>query len=145
LLRAGNNGDMSVSSELAALAFVQAICTHNVNALIKLVHDDHVFIDSLGAAVRGKAAMRKGWEGYFRMVPDYTLTVEEVYSSGDRVIMLGSAHGTYTTDGNLLAESAWKTPAALRAVVEDGKVKEWRVYADNEPIRQLTSKNRAQQ
>jgi len=118
---------------------------HDLNALVELMHDEHAFIDSLGSTVRGKAAIGKGWEGYFHMVPDYELTIEEAYSSGDRVIMLGFAHGTYTTGGNLLPENAWKTPAAFRAVIEDGKVKEWRVYADNEPIRQLMSKNRAQQ
>jgi ketosteroid isomerase-like protein len=118
---------------------------HDVNVLVELMHDEHVFIDSLGTAVHGKGAMRKGWMGYFQMVPDYELTIEETCSSGDGVIMLGSAHGTYTADGNLLPENAWKTPAAFRAVIEDGKVKEWRVYADNEPIRQLMSKNRVQQ
>jgi hypothetical protein len=29
------------------------------------------------------------------------------------------------------------TPAAFRALIEDGKVAEWRVYADNEPLRRL--------
>ena len=49
---------------------------------------DHRFIDSLGAAVEGRDAMREG------------------------------------------------TPAALRALVRDGRIAEWQVYADNEPIRE---------
>jgi hypothetical protein len=36
----------------------------------------------------------------------------------------------------LKPENRWQTPAAIRALIEDGKVAEWRVYADNEPIRQ---------
>ena len=36
-----------------------------------------------------------------------------------------------------MAENAWKTPVALRAFAEDGKVADWRVYADNEPLRRL--------
>jgi len=63
--------------------------------------------------------------------------VEECLCSGPVVVMLGVAQGTYTTDGTLRAENRWKTPAALRALIEDGKVAEWRVYADNEPIRRL--------
>jgi ketosteroid isomerase-like protein len=136
---------MSVSAESVARAFVQAINTHDVNALVELMLIDHVFVDSLGTAIGGKETMRKGWEGYFRMVPDYTLTIEETYSSGDVTVMLGVAHGTYTTDGRLLPENEWKTPGAFKAVIEDGKVKEWRVYADNEPIRQLMSKNQTNQ
>jgi len=50
------------------------------------------------------------------------------------------AQGTYSPDGRLRAESRWETPAAFRAFVEDGLVAEWRVYADNEPLRQKMRK-----
>jgi hypothetical protein len=56
--------------------------------------------------------------------------------------MLGVVEGTYTSDGKLKPENHWKTPAALRAFIEDGKVAEWRVYADNEPIRQRIRESR---
>jgi len=49
--------------------------------------------------------------------------------------MVGIAQGTYTSDGWLREENGWKTPAAFRASIADGKVAEWRVYADNEPMR----------
>jgi hypothetical protein len=45
------------------------------------------------------------------------------------------AEGTYAPGGELKAENLWKTPVALRVQVEDGLVVEWRVYADNEPMR----------
>jgi hypothetical protein len=80
--------------------------------------------------------MRAGWAGYFRMVPDYTIAVEETICDGPLVVMLGVVQGTYTADGKLKPENRWQTPAAIRALIEDGKVAEWRVYADNEPIRQ---------
>lgn len=128
---------MPTAAESVALAFVEAVNVHNVDALAARMTSDHVFVDSLGTAISGVGTMRKGWEGYFRMVPDYTVTIEETYSSGNVVVMLGIAHGTFTTDGRLLPENRWQTPAAFRAVTEDDKVKEWRVYADNEPIRQL--------
>jgi hypothetical protein len=34
----------------------------------------------------------------------------------------------------------WKTPAAWRAVIKEGKVAVWQVYADNEPIRAIMRK-----
>jgi ketosteroid isomerase-like protein len=54
--------------------------------------------------------------------------------------MLGLAHGTFAPDGNLKPENHWETPAAFRARIENGKVAEWRVYADNDPIRQRMAK-----
>jgi uncharacterized protein (TIGR02246 family) len=136
---------MSISPLSVAQAFARAINAHDVDAVADLMSDGHVFIDSLGTVVRGKETMRKGWEGYFRMVPNYTLTIDEIYASENTVVMLGAAHGTYSPDGHLAPENDWKTPAAFRATIEDGKVKEWRVYADNEPIRQLMSKNQEKQ
>ncbi len=54
--------------------------------------------------------------------------------------MLGTAQGTYARDGKLLPENKWSTPAAWRAQIKGSLVAEWRVYADNEPIRKLMAK-----
>jgi hypothetical protein len=51
--------------------------------------------------------------------------------------MLGIARGTYTRDGQLHPENRWQTPLAVRARVKDGLLEEWRIYADNEPMRRL--------
>jgi hypothetical protein len=57
--------------------------------------------------------------------------------------MLGLARGTYVTKaGEALPENSWQTRAAWRAKVRDEKVVEWRVYADNEPIRQHMNKSK---
>jgi hypothetical protein len=97
---------------------------------------EHRFIDSLGGVLVGRDKVKAAWTAYFRMVPDYAIAVEETLCDGPVVVMLGVARGTYSPDGQLLKENQWETPAALRAFIEDGKVAEWRVYADNEPIRQ---------
>lgn len=128
---------MTSSHEAAAHAFAEAISRQDVAALAELMTEQHRFIDSLGNVVEGREKMRAGWAGYFRMVPDYTVTIEETYSVRSVVVMVGSAQGTYAPDGKLLPENRWRTPAAFRAVTEDGKVAEWRVFADNEPIRKL--------
>jgi ketosteroid isomerase-like protein len=124
----------SDSPERVAHAFVDAISRQSVEALAKLMAEDHIFIDSLGARVVGRDKMTAGWTGYFGMVPDYTITIEETYSNGDVVVMVGTAQGTY-------AGTKWQTPAAFRAVIRDSLVAEWRVYADNEPIRALMRKS----
>jgi ketosteroid isomerase-like protein len=131
---------MTASAESVALAFVRAINRQDLSALGELMTDDHRFIDSLGNVVEGREKMCGGWAGYFMMVPDYSIAVEESYSGGNAVVMLGMAQGTYTTDGQLRDENRWQTPAAFRALIEDGKVAEWRVYADNEPIRKRMAK-----
>jgi uncharacterized protein (TIGR02246 family) len=128
---------MSDSAESVARAFVRAINRQDAEGLAGLMTPEHRFVDSLGGGTGGRENMRAGWVGYFRMVPDYSIAVEECYSDGPVVVMLGVARGTYSPDGELRAENRWETPAAWRAVVEDGLVAEWRVYADNEPMRRL--------
>ena len=75
------------------------------------------------------------------MVPDYRIEVSEVLVKGSLVALFGWASGTYSgtysTDGRLRRKNRWKTPAAWTARVKRGRVLEWRVYADNEPIRRV--------
>jgi hypothetical protein len=98
---------------------------------------DHRFTDSLGNTVAGREAMRIGWTGYFGVVSDYSLAIEETFSDGAVVMLLGVAQGTYKSQEGLLPGNRWRTPIAIRARIEDGLVAEWRVYADNEPLRAM--------
>ena len=120
-----------------ARAFVRAINRQDVDALAELMTPEYRFVDSLGNVVEGRDKMRAGWAAYFKMVPDYQLAIEESYGDGPVVVLVGEAQGTYAPSGDLKPENRWKTPAAVRAQVADGKIAEWRVYADNEPIRRL--------
>ena len=128
---------MKETAECMARAFVAAINRQDVEGLAALMTAEHRFVDSLGNVVEGRETMRGAWVGYFRMVPDYSLAVEEVFGDGAVVVMVGVAGGTYAPDGVLKAENRWATPAVVRALVEGGLVAEWRVYADNEPMRRL--------
>ena len=127
---------MSELAESVAHAFVRAINRQDVDALAELMTAEHKFIDSMGNTAEGREKLRAGWTAYFRMVPDYTVAIEETFSDGQVVAMLGLAQGTFTADGQLKPENHWTTPTAFRAFIEDGKVAEWRVYCDNEPMRQ---------
>jgi len=131
---------MSDSPEFVAQGFVRAINRQDVDALAALMTHEHRFIDSLGGAVEGREKMRAAWAAYFRMVPDYTIAIDEILSDGPLVVMLGTAQGTFTPDGQLRPENCWQTPAVFRAFIEDDNVAEWRVYADNEPMRQIMAK-----
>lgn len=127
--------------ESVAHAFVRAINRQNVDALAELMTEEHRFIDSMGNVSEGREKMRSSWARYFAMVPDFTVAIEEIFCDGPVVVMLGVAQGTYSTDGQLKPENRWATPAAFRAFIQEQKVAEWRVYCDNEPIRQKMAKS----
>jgi ketosteroid isomerase-like protein len=124
-----------------ARAFAAAINRRKPQEISALMTEDHTFVDSLGHRVEGRRTMEAGWAGYFRMVPDYSITIAETFTAGDTVIMLGTAQGTYSAAGELLDTNRWSTPAAWRAQIRDSLIYEWRVYADNEPIRRLMAAN----
>ena len=129
------------SPQSATNALVRALNRQDVEGMVALMWPGHRFVDSLGNVVEGREKMRAGWAGYFKIVPDYTLAIEETYANSSVVILLGVAQGTYTKTGKLTPENHWHMPIALRAFVEDGLITEWRVYADNEPIRKLMAKS----
>jgi ketosteroid isomerase-like protein len=115
--------------------FVDQINAHDITGLAALMTPDHRFVDSLGAVVEGRERMREGWHQYFQMVPNYRIDITRSFVDGTEVALLGSASGTYSPNGQLASADAWETPAAWRAIVRNGFVAEWQVYADNEPIR----------
>jgi len=126
--------------ESVAEAFVRAINRHDVDELVGLMSSGHCFTDSLGNRTIGLEKLRFAWSSYFQMVPDYAVAIDETLISGPVVVLLGLAQGTFSRDRILLDQNRWQTPIAVRAFVEDGLIAEWRIYADNEPIRQVIAK-----
>ena len=118
-------------------AFIAAINRRDVDGLCRLMTADQLFVDSLGQEVRGREAMCAGWRAYFSIVPDYHIVATDCLQAGPVVAIFGPAGGTYSPDGRILPHNRWETPAAWKAVVRDDLVAEWRVFADNEPIRRL--------
>lgn len=116
------------------LAFMKSINAHDAAGLATLMSEDHEFIDSLGKVVKGREAMRKGWQSYFRFCPDYGIRHDDIFENGETVVAFGKAGGTISIEGRLPPENRWETPAAWKAVVQSGLVKQWRVYADNKPV-----------
>jgi ketosteroid isomerase-like protein len=129
-----------MSPPQTVLLFLERINQRNPDALAELMSPEHLFIDSLGQQVRGREKMRAGWRGYFALCPDYWVSQDEFFESGNRVAVFGAAGGTIAVKGELLPENRWRIPAAWLAVVEEGLISEWRVYADNKPVYEILAK-----
>ena len=115
--------------------WIAAINDHDVSALASLMTPDHVFVDSLGNRVEGAKSMEAGWRGYFAMCDDYWIRADHSMAEGETMLVAGEAGGTI--DGEL-----WRIPAAWKMVVRDGKVAEWRVFADNKPVYEIMGRRR---
>lgn len=111
-------------------AFVAAINRRNPHEMSDLMTEDHTFVDSRGRVESGRPKMTAGWHEYFRMFPDYTIQVETVLGDHEFVALFGLASGTYNGKRGPVPVNRIEMPAAWRAVVQDGKVKRWQVYAD---------------
>ena len=108
-------------------AFIARINAHDVDGLGELMSDDHTFIDAHGNEVRGKEKMIAGWRGYFEWFPDYYIEVTDVLEGGKPTIaMFGFAGGSFKGKQS----ESWRLPAAWKAMVKDGRVALWQVFAD---------------
>jgi len=119
------------------LAFMEKINARDVDGLCALMTENHIFVDALGSRVEGREKMRGAWRGYYAMIPDYKVSHEEILSNGDIVAVFGAARGTFAPGGQPKKENFWEIPAAWLAKVRGGLIAEWRVYADNQPVRKL--------
>ncbi len=125
-----------MASSDVAKRFVERINAHDVDGIVALMTPDHAFVDSLGDR-SVLPAIEGGWRAYFGMVPDYWVRVDRAISEGDTSILIGAAGGTYVSKGGKLRpENRWETPAVWVARTTGPRVAEWRIYADNEPIRE---------
>jgi len=113
--------------------FVSAINNHDVQSLKALMTTDHVFVDSVGNRAHSATSMESGWRSYFAMCPDYWIRTDYVMMEDGVVLAVGEAGGAI--DG-----VSWRTPAAWKAAIRDGKVMEWRIFADNKPVYEILAK-----
>jgi ketosteroid isomerase-like protein len=123
------------------LRFLERINQRDADQLAELMTADHVFVDSIGQSVRGRDRMRAAWRGYYAFCPDYWVSHEAIFENGNAVAVFGAAGGTIAAQGQLPPENQWRTPAAWLAVVENGLVKQWRVYADNKPVYDILARS----
>jgi ketosteroid isomerase-like protein len=111
-------------------AFVAAINRRSPSEISDLMTEDHTFVDSAGRIESGRENMTAGWERYFRMFPDFEIQVESILGDQALVAVFGSASGTYNGRRGLVPKNRIKMPAAWKAIVANGRIKVWQVYAD---------------
>ena len=111
--------------------FIKRINAGNVDRLCELMTEDHVFQDALGKRFVGRETLRGGWKAYFEQMSDYRIRAEEFFQNKNVVAMFGTASGTSKRDGKFSAEGFWQIPAAWKAIVRDGLIAQWCVYAES--------------
>lgn len=116
----------------AVREFAELINAHDVEGMLAAMTADHRFVDAQGAEVTGPEPLRAAWRGYFSLVPDYWVRLDAVAAEEGVVLACGFAGGTYL--------EAWQAPAAWRAIVREGRIALWQVYADNQPLRELIAR-----
>ena len=112
---------------MVALNFNVKINQQDLEGLVKLMTEDHTFIDIPGEVHKGKDVMKKGWREFFEKFPDYRNVFTDVKVRNNVVAMLGYSTCSYKQlDG----------PSLWMAKIRDGLVAEWRVYEDTASNRQ---------
>ncbi|MDX6289936.1 MAG: hypothetical protein QOH42_1735 [Blastocatellia bacterium] len=119
------------------IAFIDCINSQDLKSLAALMSDDHSFIDAHGNQVSGREKMIAGWQGYFEWFPDYSIEVTEVFEDHGKLALFGFAGGSFK---NKEGEN-WRLPAAWRAIVKDGRVTLWQVFADTKIPFQIIERN----
>ena len=115
-------GGLDQVSQLAVIAFYEAINRRDLDSLEKLMTDGHTFVDSDGDVLAGRGKVLQAWRGFFDLFPDYRNEWSNVMEAGDTLIAAGrSACAT---------EAALDGPAIWTARTAGGKVCERHVYED---------------
>lgn len=117
--------------------FIGAINAHDIESLGKLMTDDHAFIDAHGNEVHGKEKMIAAWRGYFDWFPDYYIEVIEEFTDAETCALFGFAGGSFKGK----VDAGWRLPAAWRAIVRDGRVVLWQVFADTKIPFEIIERN----
>ena len=123
------SGEMQkrIDIEAIALQFNDCINDQNLDGLVNLMTDNHVFIDSANNHIIGISSNKENWQNFFDLFPDYRNIFEVVSSTDSTVIMQG-----YSVCSNNILNNV---RAIWVARINCDKLEEWRVYLDNEENR----------
>ena len=108
-------------------AYIARINAGDPEGLARLMTGRTRFVDATG----GRHPLhREAWAAYFADFPDYRIRVERTLAEGPTVAVFGVARGSYRGR----TRAAWQFPAAWCATVRAGRIVEWRVFGDVEPM-----------
>lgn len=110
------------------LKFNECIGNADIEGLVDLMTDDHVFIDMADAHIEGKRNNRKmAWEPFFHLFPGYHNVFDKIIVKGSTVVLQGYSVCFHESLDNLHA--IW-----IAEVVGD-KVSLWHIFPDTEENR----------
>ena len=104
-----------------ALQFNDRINARDLDGLVELMTEAHLFVDKTGAKTRGHERVREIWAQFFELFPNYRNTFTQTTSQENTIVMIGSAS---------CYEEALNGPALWKAVIEGERVAEWHVLDD---------------
>lgn len=107
---------MLTAPESIVRDFIRRINDHDPEGVVRLCTPLHVFTDSLGNRITGRAALLPAWRGYFSLFPNYRVRVSALFARGNVVAVFGSAGGTLAGSRDP-STASWSIPAAWRAVI----------------------------
>jgi hypothetical protein len=132
----------SESNKTIVIRFVKAINDHDVNEVVNLMSEDHIFIDGMDHKSVGKKVMKQAWEGYYELFPDYQIEISDITENESIVGLFGYVNATYKNLTNDLSSNFWRITASWKAIVENSKVKHWQVYCDYTDLLKIIEKNK---
>ena len=100
----------------------------DLDGLTSMMTDDHHFIDAAGSVVSGTVAVAAAWNSFFKAFPGYRNVFVQHKVDGAVVAIEGRS---------VCSDPRLDGPALWRAVVQQGKVAQWRVYEDTIENRQV--------
>ncbi len=129
------------TNKAIVIRFVKAINDHDVDEIINLMSEDHIFIDAIDNKTVGKKGMKEGWKGYYELFPDYQIEISDIIENASTIGLFGYASATYKNLTNKLNSNFWRIPASWKAIVENNKIKHWQVYCDYSNLFDIISTN----
>jgi limonene-1,2-epoxide hydrolase len=129
------------ANKAIAIRFVKAINDHDVDEIINLMSEDHIFIDAIDNKSVGKKGMKEGWKGYYELFPDYQIEISDITENASTIGLFGYVIATYKNLTNKLNSNFWRIPASWKAIVENNKIKHWQVYCDYSSLFKIIEKN----
>ncbi len=123
---------MDASSKKIVKDFLKAVNDNNIQAMESLLADNHIFIDSNENEIVGRAKVIKIWKHHFENVDAYSVKVDKMFGKDGCVVFTGEVSG-FIRDKNK-ADKFWSVPLAWKVKVNDGKILQWQVFENTQPI-----------
>ena len=117
--------------------FIDLINAHDLDGILTSVTKDLSFYDSMGVNITGIDKLKDAWGGLFSLFPDYKIEAKEILVEDGEVVIFGEISGTFSVGDKDMDGKKWNVRSAWRVLTENGKINQWRVYTDMEPIREM--------